>query len=62
MLAFSSHLLNGVRHLLWDIGWGFELKQVYSSGWIVLAGSVVITLIGGVAYIASRRREEQDPA
>jgi succinate dehydrogenase / fumarate reductase cytochrome b subunit len=45
VLAFSYHLLNGVRHLLWDIGWGFELKQVYSSGWIVLAGSVVITLI-----------------
>ena len=45
VFAFSYHLLNGVRHLLWDIGWGFELQQVYSSGWMVVAGSVVITLL-----------------
>ncbi len=45
VFAFSYHLLNGVRHLLWDIGWGFELSQVYSSGWMVVGGSVVITLI-----------------
>ena len=45
VLAFSYHLLNGVRHLLWDEGWGFELRQVYASGWAVLAGAVLITLL-----------------
>lgn len=45
VLAFSYHLLNGVRHLLWDAGWGFELRQVYASGWAVLAGAVLITLL-----------------
>lgn len=45
VLAFSYHLLNGIRHLLWDAGWGFELRQVYASGWAVLAGAVLITLL-----------------
>ncbi|MFA6985187.1 MAG: succinate dehydrogenase, cytochrome b556 subunit [Arenimonas sp.] len=37
------HLLNGIRHLLWDIGWGFELSEAYASGWIVVGLTVVIT-------------------
>lgn len=37
------HLLNGVRHLLWDIGWGFELPKAYASGWIVVGLAVIIT-------------------
>ena len=39
------HLLNGVRHLAWDAGLGLELKSVYASGWTVLIGSVVLTLV-----------------
>lgn len=39
------HLLNGVRHLLWDIGWGFELPQVYASGWVVIGLTLIITLL-----------------
>lgn len=45
VLAFSYHLLNGVRHLFWDAGLGFELRQVYASGWAVVAGAAVITLL-----------------
>ncbi len=45
VLSFSYHLLNGIRHLMWDAGWGFEIQQVITSGWAVVAGSVVITLI-----------------
>mgnify|MGYP000656343284 CR=1 FL=1 len=45
VLSFSYHLLNGIRHLLWDAGWGFEIQQVVTSGWAVVAGSVVVTLI-----------------
>jgi succinate dehydrogenase / fumarate reductase cytochrome b subunit len=47
-LVFSLvyHWLNGIRHLLWDVGWGFELPRAYLSGWTVLAlatlGSVVV--------------------
>jgi len=39
------HLLNGIRHLLWDAGWLLDLRGAYASGWIVLAASVVMTAI-----------------
>jgi succinate dehydrogenase / fumarate reductase, cytochrome b subunit len=42
-LALMYHLLNGIRHLLWDIGWGFQLPQVYRSGYIVIALTFVFT-------------------
>jgi succinate dehydrogenase / fumarate reductase, cytochrome b subunit len=42
--AFFYHLLNGIRHLAWDAGWGFELSTTYRTGWTVLIGAVVLTL------------------
>jgi len=42
--AFFYHLLNGVRHLFWDIGRGFEATQRRTSGWLVVWGSVFLTL------------------
>jgi succinate dehydrogenase / fumarate reductase, cytochrome b subunit len=47
--AFFFHLCNGIRHLFWDAGMGFELKTVYASGWTVVVASGVLTII---AYIA----------
>jgi succinate dehydrogenase / fumarate reductase cytochrome b subunit len=38
------HLCNGVRHLVWDAGYGFELHTIYASGWIVVAASMTLTL------------------
>jgi succinate dehydrogenase / fumarate reductase cytochrome b subunit len=43
------HLCNGIRHLFWDAGHGYELKTAYASGWTVVTGSVVLTLIAWVA-------------
>jgi succinate dehydrogenase / fumarate reductase, cytochrome b subunit len=43
--AFLYHLLNGVRHLFWDAGYGFERTQRHASGWFVVAGSMALTLI-----------------
>lgn len=43
--AFFYHLLNGIRHLGWDAGWGFSLPAAYRTGWSVLLGSVVLTLV-----------------
>ncbi len=34
--AFFFHLANGVRHLIWDIGYGFEIYQANASAWFVL--------------------------
>jgi len=42
--AFSYHLLNGVRHLFWDVGSGFERRQRYVSGWIAVLGGLGLTL------------------
>jgi succinate dehydrogenase / fumarate reductase cytochrome b subunit len=42
--AFYFHLLNGVRHLFWDAGRGFERAQRHASGWFAVAGSVILTL------------------
>lgn len=46
--AFFYHLLNGVRHLAWDAGWGFELTTTYRSGWAVIAGAAILTLVSWV--------------
>ena len=40
--AFFYHLLNGVRHLFWDIGYGFERRERHASGWLVVIGSLVL--------------------
>src|ERR1700733_3053392 len=29
------HLCNGIRHMVWDMGYGFELGNAYVSGWTV---------------------------
>ncbi len=44
-LALVYHLLNGIRHLLWDIGWGFDIPEVYKSGYAVAALTVVLTAL-----------------
>lgn len=43
--ALFYHLCNGIRHLVWDAGHGFELETAYRSGLAVLAGSVLLTLL-----------------
>jgi succinate dehydrogenase / fumarate reductase, cytochrome b subunit len=41
--AFFYHLLNGVRHLAWDSGHGFERKTARTSGWIAFVGGIALT-------------------
>ncbi|MEL6477672.1 MAG: succinate dehydrogenase, cytochrome b556 subunit [Pseudomonadota bacterium] len=42
--ALCYHLANGIRHLIWDMGLGFELDQVTKSGFAAVGASVVLTL------------------
>ena len=46
-LTFSLfyHLANGIRHLFWDAGFGFELRTARASGMLVIVASVVLTLV-----------------
>ncbi len=46
--ALFYHLCNGIRHLFWDGGYGFELETAYRSGLAVLAGSGVLTLLSWI--------------
>lgn len=41
----AYHLCNGIRHLYWDTGRGFDLATVYKTGYAVIAGSVVLTVL-----------------
>ena len=46
--ALFYHLCNGLRHLWWDAGQGFELSSVYASGWIVAGATGVLTVISWI--------------
>ena len=41
--AFFYHLCNGIRHLFWDAGMGFELGRARATGWIVVVVSLIVT-------------------
>ena len=43
--AFVLHFLNGIRHLIWDAGYGFGLKAAHLGAWLVLIGSFILTTI-----------------
>lgn len=40
--SLTYHLCNGVRHLIWDIGYGFEIEEIKLSGLVVLAAAAVL--------------------
>ena len=43
--SMSFHLLSGIRHLVWDLGYGFEVKTANISGAIVIVSSLLLTII-----------------
>jgi succinate dehydrogenase / fumarate reductase cytochrome b subunit len=49
--AFFMHFCGGIRHLVWDAGYGFALRSIYASGWAVVAASVALTVTAWVASL-----------
>lgn len=47
-VAVFYHLCNGIRHLVWDAGFGFDLKSVERGGYAVLAGTGVLTVLAWI--------------
>lgn len=45
LFSFCYHLLNGIRHLFWDAGYGFELPVARKTGWAAFLGAVVLTAL-----------------
>jgi succinate dehydrogenase / fumarate reductase cytochrome b subunit len=43
--ALFFHLANGIRHLFWDMGRGFELKTMSVTGWTVVVVALLLTVI-----------------
>ena len=43
--TFSFHILNELRHLIWDIGYGFDLKVAKITGILAFFGSFVLTIL-----------------
>jgi succinate dehydrogenase / fumarate reductase cytochrome b subunit len=43
--SMSFHFLSGIRHLIWDLGYGFEIKTANISGIIVIISSLILTVI-----------------
>jgi succinate dehydrogenase / fumarate reductase cytochrome b subunit len=43
--ALYYHLANGVRHLAWDIGWGYEMNNLNASGLAVVIFTGVMTVL-----------------
>jgi succinate dehydrogenase / fumarate reductase cytochrome b subunit len=52
--ALFYHLCNGIRHLFWDAGLGYEITTVNRSGWLVLVASLALTVIAWLAAYAAR--------
>jgi succinate dehydrogenase / fumarate reductase cytochrome b subunit len=43
--ALFYHLANGIRHLLWDAGIGFDLTSTYATGWTVVIAAFALTAL-----------------
>tara|TARA_B100000886_G_C19991720_1_gene314312 strand:- start:28 stop:414 length:387 start_codon:yes stop_codon:yes gene_type:complete len=43
--TFSFHILNEIRHLFWDLGYGFDLKISKITGVLALVGSFILTIL-----------------
>ncbi len=52
--ALFYHLCNGIRHLVWDAGYGYDLDSVTKTGWLVLVASVVLTVLAWIAGYGMR--------
>jgi succinate dehydrogenase / fumarate reductase cytochrome b subunit len=53
--ALFYHLCNGIRHLFWDSGYGFDLRTTYQTGWAVVVTSAGLTIVAwflGLSYWA----------
>jgi len=52
LFSMFFHLCNGIRHLFWDAGYGFELKDADRSGWIVVIVSGIATVLSWIVGLA----------
>ena len=49
--ALFYHLCNGIRHLVWDAGYGLEMETAAKTGWAVVVASGGLTVIAWILAI-----------
>jgi succinate dehydrogenase / fumarate reductase, cytochrome b subunit len=47
-VSLFYHLGNGIRHLFWDAGYGFDIENAYRSGWLTLAATAALTVLAWI--------------
>jgi succinate dehydrogenase / fumarate reductase, cytochrome b subunit len=52
--SFFFHLCNGIRHLVWDVGYGFEIGAAYRASLFVVAAAIVLTAIAFIGGLMAR--------
>ena len=53
-VALFYHFCNGIRHLFWDMGAGFTIKQSKLSGYVVLLMTFLLTgITWGIAFLGT---------
>jgi succinate dehydrogenase / fumarate reductase cytochrome b subunit len=52
--ALFYHLCNGIRHLAWDFGAGYELRTAHASGWFALMAAIALTIVAWLGGYAAR--------
>jgi succinate dehydrogenase / fumarate reductase, cytochrome b subunit len=57
IVALVYHFCNGLRHLAWDVGWGFERHAARRSAWVV----IVATVVGSVVCLYFLLRHGSSP-
>ena len=52
IFSLALHFFTGLRHMLWDIGWGLEMKRTLATNWavVVLAGGATL-LLAWLAFV-----------
>ena len=52
--ALFFHLCNGIRHLFWDAGYGYEISTTTRSGWLAMIAATALTVLAWFAAYGAR--------
>ncbi|MGH8077782.1 MAG: succinate dehydrogenase, cytochrome b556 subunit [Lysobacter sp.] len=52
--ALAFHLINGIRHLIQDAGWGYSIDSFIRSSWVSVVGSMLLTAVIWAIAITQR--------
>lgn len=54
LFSLYYHLCNGVRHLMWDIGKGYDITTAYRNAYIVIFSAIFLTIATIITYFILR--------